>query len=1026
MIEKPVNRTLGAIIGRLRAILANYVLALPTYPALLGDGHGTVEVAGWPGWVWVRVGSDERLERAFNQRVPLRDGLAIIVGYDWLQPKMFQVLSQRDDAYAGAGTGQPVIPQVVGHHESHQFPTIDDDDSDGSDVTYIHWRQMRGLRVYIVSGFTVGIERWPIRRGSTNIWIATQQINLTADRPVSGARYVTMYLDTDGVFQRRLGSIVAAASITIADAPLTVAGEWELANVLLWSTQVELKDDGERQDIVDRRFPATYAASGTIASDVEIEEIGTATYDDLQDWLNLTQSAGYMAGGLITAHAADAITGVNGAGGGAGAGEFEVAGDQTAGFGAGVVITVSGSTGNDGNYTISAGGATHDAGTTTIPVDEAVPDATVDGDIDALGTLDISAVKGFIKTTDSEIGVTQSFDLAAITNFVLIDASTNYVFVDYNAGTPAFDVTTTRSDVEMNRQFTLGRVYRDGLTLHIIQSGIQLPNFLRGQHEYAIAIHGFARASGGEIAESGNRFLASDAGVFYLGRNEATTTGKDTDNGDTFTRHYHAAGPVWTSDVQSQICAAAYQYDDGTGLQNFTKYGVFWVFIHSDSDLHVVVGRDDYTLAEAQAATVPSTPNSVSDFATLAAKIIVKFNGVNFHALQSAYEVVFPLGGGLDHNDLGSIQGGQADQYYHTTEAQHTAVGLMVTAGVQALTAGEVTQLGNIGVATISGVTWGYVGALDQPVGQASSPTFAGLEINAGDIDPRNASGQNLGDATHRWDVFASYVDLSNGGWVGIGGNNEMLTVNAAGTFAFTGIAGVTVEDDDWIGLGAAAGRLAFDGTPARDILCIYDGDLYLDGTGDAQDVNLRIYADQNNAPLVIFRQGIGPDAANPDMVMGLVNADPQTWYVGSWDGAVSRFFLKVTSPSGAVIIDDYDLSTTVPSLEIQIPFTDASQDNSTIFFSGVQNIDQRATIAFGNNPATDTNALIAFDSVVGWRSNIHLFVNDAGAGQTLAQVLAAGVGMTIGNTGNVKITSLAGVGVRAVVAAADGTLSAP
>ena len=43
--------------------------------------------------------------------------------------------------------------------------------------------------------------------------------------------------------------------------------------------------------------------------------------------------------------------------------------------------------------------------------------------------------------------------------------------------------TITRGDIELNRQFTLGRVYRDGTTLHIRQSGLQLANFMRKEHE---------------------------------------------------------------------------------------------------------------------------------------------------------------------------------------------------------------------------------------------------------------------------------------------------------------------------------------------------------------------------------------------------------------------------------------------------------------------------------------------------------------------------------------------------------------
>lgn len=340
----------------------------------------------------------------------------------------------------------------------------------------------------------------------------------------------------------------------------------------------------------------TMATLPVSAADVEIEEIGTATYDDVQDWINSTQSAGYVSGGLITAHA---------------------------------------------------------------PAD---------------GSVDISAVKGFLKTTDSEIGVTQSFDLAGTASFALTDGETNYIYVDFVSG-PRFQVTTTRSNVEMNRQFTLGRVYRDGTVTHIIQSGVQLPNFLREEHERVFAVHGFQQASGGAISEVGLRFLLSTAGVFYLGRNKIETTGVDTSGAATFTRHYHnAAG--WVSDAQSQICAAAWQYDTGVALANIavSRYGVFWVFIHFDSDLHVVVGRGSYKLAEAQGAMVPALPDAVNDFSILAAKVIIEQGGANFYSVESAYPLRFGPSGAFDHNDLGNIQGGAADDYYHFTLAQHTVL----------------------------------------------------------------------------------------------------------------------------------------------------------------------------------------------------------------------------------------------------------------------------------------------------------------------------------------------------------------
>lgn len=66
-----------------------------------------------------------------------------------------------------------------------------------------------------------------------------------------------------------------------------------------------------------------------------------------------------------------------------GANSFTLGGDVAAKFAAGQSFEVTGSTGNNGTYTVAAGGASYDSGAneTTIPVDESVSDATADGTI---------------------------------------------------------------------------------------------------------------------------------------------------------------------------------------------------------------------------------------------------------------------------------------------------------------------------------------------------------------------------------------------------------------------------------------------------------------------------------------------------------------------------------------------------------------------------------------------------------------------------------------------------------------------
>jgi len=303
------------------------------------------------------------------------------------------------------------------------------------------------------------------------------------------------------------------------------------------------------------------------AHDHPIESIGTPTYDDFQDWLNIIQSAGRISGGEITENAA------------------------------------------------------HN------------------------GTIDVAAGTGFIKTSDSAIGTTKSFDWDADTGIALTDNQINYVYMDYNGGAPVIGVTTDRNTLDGRTEFILGKVYREGTTLHILSYGIRLTELAYNEHERLISVRGFERASGGEISETGQRYLTSGAGVFYFGLNRITTSAQDTSGADRFTYWYRDGGGGWTK-VTGQQQIDNTHYDDGSGaLATLTanRYGVHWVYIHFDSDINVVYGQGNYKLAEAENAVLPDTvPELVSDFGVLAAKIVVQKSGTNLLTVKSAYKELFP------------------------------------------------------------------------------------------------------------------------------------------------------------------------------------------------------------------------------------------------------------------------------------------------------------------------------------------------------------------------------------------------
>ncbi len=133
-----------------------------------------------------------------------------------------------------------------------------------------------------------------------------------------------------------------------------------------------------------------------------------------------------------------------------------------------------------------------------------------------------------------------------------------------------------------------------------------------------------------------------------------------------------------------------------------------------------------------------------------------------------------------------------------------------------------------------------------------------------------------------------------NGGTFGIAGN-ELLTVNAAGTFAFSGITGISVQNGDWIGAGVGTAWL-FDS-----------------GNGD-----ITTTASVGIGTIAPNRQLDINAAANS--YIGFSEATVEGWVIGYEGAANNRFIIFGGTPGGAqdyrmVILDNGNaaIGTTLP-----------------------------------------------------------------------------------------------------------------
>ena len=332
--------------------------------------------------------------------------------------------------------------------------------------------------------------------------------------------------------------------------------------------------------------------SAVPADSVEHCEIGAATYDDVQDWLNNIQSSGIIEG-------------------------LELDNSRTA------------------------------------------------------LELDVLAGKGYVKIANSEIAETCSFDFAQQNNITLTADRANYIYMDYNAGTPQVFATVDRTTIECNRQFPLGVVYKNGTTLHIVNSGVHVSNLARTEHDRLVKIDGFTHAEGATTSEIGTLNLNITAGEWYRGHNPISTNALNTSVTGSW-RYTHYGVASWITDDAEAEAVDCTHYNSGADViasMGVNNYGVQWVYISADSDVFVIYGTENGTLAAADASTPPTNiPEYMETIGELIAKIIIRQTGVII-SIETTYDIVFSAAGVPNHNDTGNLNDGD---YKHLTAAEKT------------------------------------------------------------------------------------------------------------------------------------------------------------------------------------------------------------------------------------------------------------------------------------------------------------------------------------------------------------------
>ena len=282
------------------------------------------------------------------------------------------------------------------------------------------------------------------------------------------------------------------------------------------------------------------------------------------------------------------------------------------------------------------------------------------------GTLTVAAGTGIIKTTDSRTGTTLMFDWAedadvqtdAEPPVALTDGAVNYIYVDYNDGTPAVYSTTTAADITRTDRISLGRVYREGTTLHLLAGGAPTNDPTRRTHEAIKKTLGFHRTSGLATSEVGDLGIAITQGVLWYGlRDYALFTGTNYSSVDTNFRLWYNDAGGWQDNATGVLTHNYNNYGTGLVATTAQQYGVFWVYLHVDGDVHVVYGLDSYKLAAAENVPTPvNLPPMLVNFSILIAKIILKTEETTtFTQVNTPWEYTISGGIATNHDSLGNL-----------------------------------------------------------------------------------------------------------------------------------------------------------------------------------------------------------------------------------------------------------------------------------------------------------------------------------------------------------------------------------
>jgi len=519
-------------------------------------------------------------------------------------------------------------------------------------------------------------------------------------------------------------------------------------------------------------------------------------------------------------------------------------------------------------------------------------DITDNGD----GTVAVDGGQGYIRADSVSTSTLYSFDWSASSSMDTTDDALNYVYVDYNSGSPKLEYTTTLSGLDHTSQFVVGLVYQEAAEAHIAEAGQQLNNVIHNLYYYLWEHNGIERASGAVTSEDGSEDLTLNisAGVFYWALERITTAAFDSStdgSADTFEYFYRDGGGDFTASTSSWALETD-EYDDGDGTPGavtVNKYGTHWVYMTIDGDVYVQLGQGNYTLSEALAAERPATMDELTNIGIFIARIITQNGDANFIEVSTPWGTDLTIEAATDHGDMAGL-----------TDDDHTQYGALAQDET-------VTGTWTFGNASTTNLTATNIWTTDLDATNLTVTYASTTGITATNIWATTFTGDLVGDVTGDVTGNADTATALAANGANCNAGEYPLGVDASG--AVESCTDATTEINSEIG-NVLDGTYTFTDFTGNDII-------------DTDNLNWGNFTDLAEGGAVSWGNVGAGELGNDSVINEDIDDDGDFTFTGDW--TFTNASTTIGSATGRLFADEIEDITGTTTIQDAVEFTDGT-----------------------------------------------------------------------------------------------------